>query len=170
MARKKNPRACALPGKMSTRSRDLLPDRAFGLPKERKYPVYRMARDGTLVPSGSHASNAKARAQQEYDKGNLSAAKLRQIDRKADRVLKQCGTKGKKRKKNPDVQQLEENPNRLTVTADSEEEAERKARKFGRVLHTERIGPRKYAVSVRSSRRNNPEPMTAAALVGRLKF
>ncbi len=98
---KDNPRACALPGELTTKARDKLPGKAFGLPKERKYPMYRMARGGTLVPSGSHASNAKARAQQEYDKGRLSKKKLLQIDRKADKVLRECGTKGKKRKSNP---------------------------------------------------------------------
>lgn len=95
-----NPRACALPGTLSTKTRDKLPAKAFGLPKERKYPMYKLGRDGSLIPSGSHASNAKARAQAEYNDGRLSKKKLMQIDRKADKVLRECGTKGRPRKKN----------------------------------------------------------------------
>ena len=106
LARGSNPRACALPGALSTKARDRLPDKAFGLPKERKYPMYRMSA-GEMIPSGSHASNAKARAQAQFDDGKLSAANLKQIDRKADKVLAACGTKGKKRKKNPQGEDLD---------------------------------------------------------------
>lgn len=96
----KTAKACALPGALSTRARDRLPERAFGLPKERKYPMYTMS-GGKLVPSGSHAANAKARAQAQYDKGNLTLAQLRKIDRKADKVLAECKATGGKRGDNP---------------------------------------------------------------------
>lgn len=98
--RKNNPRACALPGTMSTKTRDRLPPKAFGLPKERKYPMYTMS-GGKLIPSGSHAANAKARAKAEFNDGRLSKKKLLQIQRKADKVLRECGTKGKPRAANP---------------------------------------------------------------------
>jgi hypothetical protein len=39
------------------------------------------------MPDESHARNAKARASQQEDKGNLSAADKQKIDRKADRIL-----------------------------------------------------------------------------------
>jgi hypothetical protein len=63
--------------KLSEKKRDRLPDSSFGLPDERKYPM----------PDKSHARNAKARASQQEEKGNLSSADERKIDRKADRIL-----------------------------------------------------------------------------------
>ena len=48
------------------------------MPGERKYPM----------PDKSHAANAKARAQQQYDKGNLSKGTLNKIDAKANKVLR----------------------------------------------------------------------------------
>ncbi len=63
--------------KLSEKKRDKLPSSAFGLPEERKYPM----------PDKSHARNAKARAEQQEERGNLTAAEKRKIDRKADRVL-----------------------------------------------------------------------------------
>ena len=92
----KTANACALPGTLSDPARDRLPDRAFGLPRQRKYPMYRLVA-GKLVPDGSHAANAKARARQQYKQGNLTFAQLQQINRKADRVLAQCGARGGKR-------------------------------------------------------------------------
>jgi len=54
------------------------------MPGERKYPM----------PDRSHAANAKARAQQQFNKGNLSKSSLSTIDAKANKIL------GKKKKKN----------------------------------------------------------------------
>jgi hypothetical protein len=62
---------------LSEKKRDSLPDSKFGLPEEHKYPM----------PDKSHAQNAKARASQQVNKGNLTAAEKKKIDRKADRVL-----------------------------------------------------------------------------------
>jgi len=63
--------------KLSTQERNALPDSAFGLPDKRAYPM----------PDASHARDAKARASEEYNKNNLSAAEKAQIDRKADTIL-----------------------------------------------------------------------------------
>ncbi len=63
--------------KLSEKKRDSLKKSQFGLPEERKYPM----------PDKSHARNAKARAEQQEERGNLTAAEKRKIDRKADRVL-----------------------------------------------------------------------------------
>ena len=63
--------------KLSTAKRNKLKTSEFALPKERKYPVN----------DRSHAANAKARAQQQYDKGNLSKSELDKIDAKANKVL-----------------------------------------------------------------------------------
>ena len=62
---------------LSTNRRKHLKDSQFGLPDERKYPM----------PDKSHARNAKARAAQQEEKGTITAAEERKIDRKADRIL-----------------------------------------------------------------------------------
>ena len=62
---------------LDDKQRDKLKDSQFGLPDERKYPM----------PDESHARNAKARASQQVDAGNLSKADERKIDRKADEIL-----------------------------------------------------------------------------------
>lgn len=62
---------------LSTRKRNAEPKSDFGLPDERKYPM----------PDKSHARNAKARASQQEEKGNMSVADKKKIDRKADRIL-----------------------------------------------------------------------------------
>jgi hypothetical protein len=64
---------------LSTRKRKSLSSSEFGLPKQRKYPM----------PDEAHARNAKARASQQEEKGNLSEKQKEQIDRKADRILKE---------------------------------------------------------------------------------
>lgn len=70
--------------KLTAKQRNKLPKKDFGLPDEEKYPM----------EDRSHAGNAKARAQQQYDKGNLSKDELNKIDRKANGIL----YKGKKKK------------------------------------------------------------------------
>jgi hypothetical protein len=62
---------------LTEKRRDSLKSSTYGLPEERKYPM----------PDKSHARNAKARASQQKDKGNLTAAEKAKIDRKADRIL-----------------------------------------------------------------------------------
>lgn len=64
--------------KLTSKARNKLPKSDFALPEERKYPVN----------DKSHAANAKSRAQQQYDKGNLSKAELSKIDAKANKKLK----------------------------------------------------------------------------------
>lgn len=63
--------------RLSSRSRNALADRTFGLPGERKYPM----------PDKSHARNAKSRASQQFNAGRLSASQKAEIDRKANRKL-----------------------------------------------------------------------------------
>jgi hypothetical protein len=57
--------------------RNKLPAKSFGEPGERKYPM----------PNRSHAANAKARAKQQLDKGNLSRGEYDKIVGKANRKL-----------------------------------------------------------------------------------
>ena len=63
--------------KLTTRARKSLKSSSFGLPAERKYPM----------PDKSHAANAKARASQQLDAGNITAGQKAQINRKANAVL-----------------------------------------------------------------------------------
>ena len=63
--------------KLTTEKKNAEPEKEFGLPKERKYPM----------PDASHAKNAKARASQMEHQGKLSAADKKKIDTKADRIL-----------------------------------------------------------------------------------
>ncbi len=62
---------------LSTKDRNALASTSFGLPHKRAYPM----------PDANHARNARARAAEEYNKGNLSSAEKSQIDRKADEIL-----------------------------------------------------------------------------------
>lgn len=64
--------------KLTTNQRNKLPKSEFALPGERKYPVN----------DASHAANAKARAQQQFNKGNISKSELKKIDAKANKKLK----------------------------------------------------------------------------------
>ena len=63
---------------LTTKARKKLPKAKFALPAQRKYPINDRV----------HAANAKARAQQQYDAGKISASTLHRIDAAADRVLK----------------------------------------------------------------------------------
>ena len=72
--------------KLTTKARKKIPSAKFALPKERKYPIQ----------DRSHAANAKARAQGQKNKGNISEATLKKIDRAANKVLKKTA-----KKKNP---------------------------------------------------------------------
>lgn len=62
--------------KLSTAARKALPDKDFAGPG-RTYPV----------EDKSHAANAKARASEEANKGNLSKSAEKKIDARADKVL-----------------------------------------------------------------------------------
>ena len=64
---------------LTTKKRKALPKKDFGLPGEKKYPM----------PDKSHAANAKARATQQYEKGNLTASEKEKIDKKANGILNQ---------------------------------------------------------------------------------
>jgi hypothetical protein len=63
--------------KLTTAEKKTEPNKEFGLPEQRKYPM----------PDAGHARNAKARASQMEHQGKLSAADKKKIDAKADRVL-----------------------------------------------------------------------------------
>jgi hypothetical protein len=62
--------------KLSSKQRNSLPKSEFAGP-DRSYPI----------PDRSHAANAKARAQQQYNKGHISLPMLHAIDAKANKKL-----------------------------------------------------------------------------------
>lgn len=62
---------------LSSGARNELPKSKFALPEKKKYPIEDKA----------HAVNAKARATQQYNKGNLSAGALAEIRAKANKKL-----------------------------------------------------------------------------------
>jgi hypothetical protein len=64
--------------RLTSKDRKSEPKEEFGLPGERKYPM----------PDRRHAANAKARAEQQFEKGNLTATQKKSIDAKADKKLK----------------------------------------------------------------------------------
>lgn len=72
---------CRVGGELSGAKRARLPAREFGLPAQRKYPIHDL----------SHARNAKARAAQQLNRGGLTRAEYREVARRADRVIKECG-------------------------------------------------------------------------------
>lgn len=63
--------------KLKTQQRDAMPAKEFGLPAERKYPV----------SDKTHATLAKGRATQQFNRGNLSSGERAQINAAADRTL-----------------------------------------------------------------------------------
>lgn len=82
-------KSCAAPKPLTTATRDMLPDEAFALPSQRKYPIYKVS-GGCLVGSASHATAAKGRARQQFNLGNLTQKELRAINQKANEVLRAC--------------------------------------------------------------------------------
>lgn len=69
--------------KLTSKERKGIPTSEFGLPGERKYPM----------PDKSHAANAKARATQQVEQGNLSSSSKAKIDAKANKVLGEASVK-----------------------------------------------------------------------------
>lgn len=63
---------------LTANARQKMKDKTFGLPSKRKYPM----------PDKSHAANAKARAKQQLNRGNITKAQYEKIVAKANRVEK----------------------------------------------------------------------------------
>lgn len=71
-------------GKLTSKARNKLPASDFGLPAQRKYP---------LEPP-PHAANAKARASQQFNKGNITAGQKSQIDSRANARMRGGSRRG----------------------------------------------------------------------------
>lgn len=63
--------------KLNAAARSALPSAEFGMPKQRKFPM----------PDKPHAANAKARATEQVNRGNLSEAAAARIRAKANKML-----------------------------------------------------------------------------------
>jgi hypothetical protein len=72
---------------LTAAQRNALPDSAFALPSQRKYPVKKLV-NGRLVDDPVHAANAKSRASGAAGR-YITAAEKARIDAKANRVLGQ---------------------------------------------------------------------------------
>jgi hypothetical protein len=81
---------------LSTKKREKLPAKDFGLPERAKTPKAKKESGNYPMPDAKHAKNAKARAAQQRKAGNLSKSEAERVERKADRVIE----KEKKKKKN----------------------------------------------------------------------
>jgi hypothetical protein len=82
---------------LSTEKRKDLTKAQFGLPSrvdKGKEKENAAGRGAYPMPDRRHAANAKARAEQEYEKGKLSRSDKEKIDAKANRVLERTA-KGK---------------------------------------------------------------------------
>lgn len=73
--------------RITSKKRRSLPKSAFGLPGRRGYPV----------DTPRRAANAKARAKQQLNKGNLSRSSYNKIVAKANRKLGKTAKKKRKR-------------------------------------------------------------------------
>ncbi len=66
--------------KLDSEQRPKLPNKTFGEPGKKAYPM----------PDKSHAANAKARASQAVNAGRMSKSEERKIDAKVDQVIKKA--------------------------------------------------------------------------------
>jgi hypothetical protein len=79
--------------KLTTEQKNQLPDSMFGLIKDQE--IYNEKTGATQIkrirmypmPDKDHAKEAKARAAEEYNKGNLTIEEKEKIDVMADKIL-----------------------------------------------------------------------------------
>lgn len=80
--------------KITTAQRKALPKSKFGLPaKAKKGPRGGAPRGAYPLDTKARAINAKARAAQQFKRGNLSRSEFNQIIRRANAVLREKGAK-----------------------------------------------------------------------------
>ena len=72
---------------LTTNKRAKLPSKAFGLPEKARTTEQKKETGNYPMPDKKHARNAKSRAAQQYEAGNLTKKELERIDRKADKIL-----------------------------------------------------------------------------------
>jgi hypothetical protein len=72
---------------LTPKKREKLPPKDFGLPEKARTADQRRETGNYPMPDKAHARNAKARAAQQREAGNLTKNELERIDRKADKIL-----------------------------------------------------------------------------------
>ena len=72
---------------LTAKKRAKLPSKKFGLPEKARTTEQKKESGNYPMPDKAHARNAKARASQQYEAGNLTKKELERIDRKADKIL-----------------------------------------------------------------------------------
>ena len=72
---------------LTPKKREKLAPKDFGLPERARTPDRRRETGNYPMPDKAHARNAKARAAQQHEAGNLTDEEVERIDRKADKIL-----------------------------------------------------------------------------------
>ena len=73
---------------LSAKKRASIPTKDFGLPEKARTADEKKESGNYPMPDKAHARNAKARAEQQFEKGDLTKDELKRINRKADKKLK----------------------------------------------------------------------------------
>jgi hypothetical protein len=72
---------------LSAKQREKLPAKDFGLPEKARTKDAKKESGNYPMPDKAHARNAKSRAAQQQEAGNLTKNERQRIDRKADKIL-----------------------------------------------------------------------------------
>lgn len=72
---------------LTPKKREKMEPKEFGLPEKARTADQRRDTGNYPMPDKAHARNAKARAAQQHEAGNLTKDELERIDRKADKIL-----------------------------------------------------------------------------------
>jgi hypothetical protein len=72
---------------LTAKQREKLPAKDFGLPEKARSKDAKKESGNYPMPDKAHARNAKARAAQQQESGNLTKKERQRIDRKADKIL-----------------------------------------------------------------------------------
>ena len=72
---------------LPAKKRAKLPTKNFGLPEKARTDAAKKSSGNYPMPDKRHARNAKARAAQQREAGNLTTSEKQRIDRKADKIL-----------------------------------------------------------------------------------
>ncbi|HWM22906.1 MAG TPA: hypothetical protein VNO51_24655 [Ilumatobacteraceae bacterium] len=72
---------------LTAKKREKLPAKDFGLPEKARTKDAKKESGNYPMPDKPHARNAKSRAAQQQEAGNLTKKERERIDRKADKIL-----------------------------------------------------------------------------------
>ena len=72
---------------LTAKKRAKLPAKDFGLPEKARTEDAKKQSGNYPMPDKKHARNAKSRAAQQQQRGNLTKKEQERIDRKADKIL-----------------------------------------------------------------------------------